>query len=64
MASWYINRTFFFDVHPPLAKMLIALSGKLTGYNGTYAFEKPSDKYNGTKYEGMRYVSWGFRWVL
>ncbi|KAG5671930.1 hypothetical protein PVAND_002098 [Polypedilum vanderplanki] len=54
MASWYINRTFFFDVHPPLAKMLIALSGKLTGYNGTYAFEKPSDKYNGTKYEGMR----------
>jgi dolichyl-phosphate-mannose-protein mannosyltransferase len=57
MASWYINRTFFFDVHPPLAKMMIALSGKLTGYNGTYPFDKPSDKYNGTKYEGMRYVS-------
>ena len=57
MASWYINRTFFFDVHPPLAKMMIALSGKLTGYNGTYPFDKPSDKYNGTKYEGMRIVS-------
>jgi dolichyl-phosphate-mannose-protein mannosyltransferase len=56
MGSWYINRTFFFDVHPPLGKMLIALSGKLTGYNGTYPFEKPSDKYNGTKYEGMRIV--------
>lgn len=54
MGSWYINRTFFFDVHPPLGKMLIALSGKLTGYNGTYPFEKPGDKYNGTKYEGMR----------
>lgn len=54
MGSWYINRTFFFDVHPPLGKMLIALSGKLTGYNGTYAFEKPGDKYNGTRYEGMR----------
>lgn len=37
--------------------MLIALSGYLTGYNGTYPFEKPGDKYNGTHYEGMRYVS-------
>lgn len=57
MGSWYINRTFFFDVHPPLGKMLIALSGHLTGYNGTYPFEKPGDKYNGTRYEGMRIVS-------
>lgn len=57
MGSWYINRTFFFDVHPPLGKMLIALSGKLTGYDGTYPFEKPADKYNGTRYEGMRIVS-------
>ncbi|KAJ2942084.1 hypothetical protein O0L34_g11001 [Tuta absoluta] len=54
MASWYINRTFFFDVHPPLGKMLIALSGKLTGYDGTFPFEKPGDKYDGAKYEGMR----------
>lgn len=37
--------------------MLIGLSGYLTGYNGTYPFEKPGDKYNGTSYEGMRYVS-------
>lgn len=57
MGSWYINRTFFFDVHPPLGKLLIGLSGLLTGYNGTYPFEKPGDKYNGTRYEGMRIVS-------
>lgn len=37
--------------------MLIALSGVLSGYNGTYPFEKPGDKYNGTQYEGMRIVS-------
>lgn len=37
--------------------MLIALSGTLTGYDGTYPFEKPGDKYNGTRYEGMRIVS-------
>lgn len=36
--------------------MLIAASGALTGYNGTYPFEKPGDKYNGTSYKGMRLV--------
>ena len=40
--------------------MLIGLSGKLTGYNGTYPFEKPGEKYNGTKYEGMRFVCFNF----
>ncbi|XP_033334029.2 protein O-mannosyl-transferase 2 isoform X4 [Megalopta genalis] len=54
MGSWYINRTFFFDVHPPLGKMLIGLSGYLTGYDGTFAFEKPGDKYENVKYVGMR----------
>ncbi|GFU18652.1 protein O-mannosyl-transferase 2 [Nephila pilipes] len=54
MASWYMNNTFFFDVHPPLAKMLIGLSGKLSGYNGTFPFNKPGDKYEDHKYLGMR----------
>ncbi|KAL0110076.1 hypothetical protein PUN28_013605 [Cardiocondyla obscurior] len=54
MGSWYINRTFFFDVHPPLGKMLIALSGYLTGYDGTFAFEKPGDKFENVNYVGMR----------
>ncbi|KAK9877554.1 hypothetical protein WA026_018660 [Henosepilachna vigintioctopunctata] len=54
MGSWYINRTFFFDVHPPLGKMLIGLSGYLTGYDGTFPFDKPGDKYENTNYLGMR----------
>ncbi|XP_064484670.1 protein O-mannosyl-transferase 2-like isoform X2 [Ornithodoros turicata] len=54
MGSWYINRTFFFDVHPPLGKMLIGLSGYLTGYNGTFPFGKPGDKYEDHNYVGMR----------
>lgn len=37
--------------------MLIALSGVLSGYDGTYPFDKPGDKYNDTSYEGMRIVS-------
>lgn len=54
MGSWYINRTFFFDVHPPLGKMLIALSGYLTGYDGSFLFDKPGDKYENVNYIGMR----------
>lgn len=54
MGSWYINHTFFFDVHPPLGKMLIGLSGHLTGYNGTFAFNKPGDSYEDHPILGMR----------
>lgn len=36
--------------------MLIALSGVLTGYNGSFPFEKPGDKYDGVNYIGMRKV--------
>ncbi|KAJ8925580.1 hypothetical protein NQ315_009420 [Exocentrus adspersus] len=54
MGSWYINRTFFFDVHPPLGKMLIGLAGYMTGYDGKFAFDKPGDKYENTSYVGMR----------
>ncbi|XP_054828782.1 protein O-mannosyl-transferase 2 isoform X2 [Eublepharis macularius] len=54
MGSYYINRTFFFDVHPPLGKMLIGLAGYLSGYNGTFPFQKPGDKYEEHSYIGMR----------
>ncbi|CAN9502212.1 unnamed protein product [Ophioblennius macclurei] len=54
MGSYYINRTFFFDVHPPLGKMLIGLAGHMTGYDGTFPFIKPGDKYGEHNYWGMR----------
>ncbi|XP_062325930.1 protein O-mannosyl-transferase 2 [Osmerus eperlanus] len=56
MGSHYINRTFFFDVHPPLGKMLIGLAGYMTGYDGTFPFSKPGDKYEHHNYWGMRGV--------
>lgn len=40
--------------------MLIALSGVLTGYNGSFPFEKPGDKYEGVNYVGMREVYQSF----
>ncbi|XP_051477654.1 protein O-mannosyl-transferase 2 isoform X1 [Apus apus] len=54
MGSYYINRTFFFDVHPPLGKMLIGLAGYLSGYDGTFPFQKPGDRYEQHNYVGMR----------
>ncbi|XP_072720357.1 protein O-mannosyl-transferase 2 isoform X1 [Ciconia boyciana] len=54
MGSYYINRTFFFDVHPPLGKMLIGLAGYLSGYDGTFPFQKPGDRYEQHNYMGMR----------
>eukprot|EP00118_Oscarella_pearsei_P008995 m.49212 g.49212 ORF g.49212 m.49212 type:complete len:704 (+) comp33965_c0_seq3:46-2157(+) len=53
-ANFYLNRTFFFDVHPPLGKMLLALAGYLTNYNGTFEFDKPGDTYGDHNYTGMR----------
>ncbi|XP_029189886.2 protein O-mannosyl-transferase 2-like isoform X1 [Acropora millepora] len=53
-ANYYIKGEFFFDVHPPLAKMSIALAGYLSGYNGSFPFDKPGDQYGENQYVGMR----------
>jgi dolichyl-phosphate-mannose-protein mannosyltransferase len=37
-SSFYVKQEFFFDVHPPLGKLLLGFAGVLGGYNGTIAF--------------------------
>ncbi|KAJ9110674.1 hypothetical protein QFC19_001503 [Naganishia cerealis] len=44
-AGQYIRREYYFDVHPPLAKMLNALSGWLAGFNGDFNFDNIGDDY-------------------
>ncbi|KAK4101730.1 glycosyltransferase family 39 protein [Parathielavia hyrcaniae] len=44
-ASYYINRTYFFDVHPPFGKLLFAFMGWLVGFDGHFHFDNIGDSY-------------------
>lgn len=55
-ASYYILRQYYFDVHPPFAKLLFGLAGWFVGFDGHFSFENIGDSYteNHVPYVGMR----------
>ncbi|KAJ5458259.1 Glycosyl transferasefamily 39 [Penicillium sp. IBT 31633x] len=55
-ASYYLQRTYFFDVHPPFGKLLFALVGWLVGFDGSFLFENIGDSYidNNVPYLALR----------
>ena len=56
-ASRYFTGEYFFDIHPPLGKMLIALAAWIGGFEPGFAFENIGDPYGDAVYLPMRAVS-------
>jgi len=54
--SGYLQRKLFFDVHPPGGKILLALIGHLSGYQGGFSFDSERDYPQEVPYAAIRMV--------
>ncbi|KAF6001784.1 Dolichyl-phosphate-mannose--protein mannosyltransferase [Cyanidiococcus yangmingshanensis] len=53
----YFTGEYFFDIHPPLGKLLLALGGYLHGYNTSFLYDQIGAVYPDDSYMGPRFVA-------
>ncbi|KAJ2610814.1 Protein O-mannosyltransferase 2 [Coemansia sp. RSA 1285] len=58
--AYYVNGTFYHDVHPPLAKMLVGFSEILTGFDGIFTFPSGTVYPDNVNYTFMRLFNASF----
>jgi dolichyl-phosphate-mannose-protein mannosyltransferase len=54
-ATKYLSRQYYFDIHPPLGKMLLALAGYLGGLKSGFQFE-PGAPYGDFNFLALRFL--------
>ena len=54
--SGYYTQEYYFDIHPPLGKLLIAGFGKLFDFHPEYSFAQIGDKFADHKYMALRFL--------
>ncbi len=52
--SAYYTHQYYFDIHPPLGKLLIAGMGKIVNFSPEFDFGQIGEKYNNNKYMTLR----------
>ncbi len=54
--SAYYTHQYYYDIHPPLGKLIIAGFSKLFDYKAEYSFGQIGDKFQDKKYMAMRFL--------
>jgi dolichyl-phosphate-mannose-protein mannosyltransferase len=54
--SAYYTHQYYFNIHPPLGKLIIAGVGKVFGFTPEYKFETIGEKFQDNKYMALRFL--------